>query len=167
MTPHQVDGIPKVVIWQAINLIILLSVLLYYTKAKIVALFAERRATYIKAAEKSKKLQAEAEKSLLDIKHKLDLLSSFTAENIARVRAEAADLKKMMIGDAVEAAKRIREEAKATAAGEALKAHRAVKNQAISESMKLARQVLTKDIGKEDHQKLQNDFAKGFSGVNP
>jgi F-type H+-transporting ATPase subunit b len=167
MTPHHVDGVPKVVIWQAINLIILFSVLIYYTKAKIQSFFIEKRSGYLKAAEKSKKLQIEAEKNLLDIKHKLDLLSSYTEENIARVRAEAADLKKSMIADATEAAKRVRDEAKNSAEVEALKAHRMVKNKAISESMKLARQVLTKDIGKEDHQKLQNDFAKGFLGVNP
>lgn len=157
--------VPGVVAWQAINLIILFSLIYVYTKEKVVEHFAKRRSNFLEAAEKSRQVQAEAEKSLLDIKHKLDLLSSSTAESISRARAEAADLKKLMMADALEVAKRIRQEAKETARLEVQRAYQDLKKRAINEAIFSARQILTKDIGSQDHQNLQNDFSKSLSGV--
>lgn len=160
------EGIPTVVYWQLLNIGMVIAGLIYYTKNQIKAHFIDRRKTFLALAEKSKAAKLAAEKQYLEIKHKIDLLDSTTDESIARARSEAADVKKNLIQEAQATAAKIKIETKEAAEIESQKAYRNLKQQTIRDSLELARQVLTKDIGNQDHQKLQNDFAKNLSGAS-
>lgn len=163
---HQA-GIPHSVYWQTLNLVILFGGLIYFIKDTLKKLFSDRQKTFVETAQKSKKAEEEAEKQLLDIKHKLDMLNSTKEESLARAKAEAVDHKKNLMQEAQTVAERIKKETKESVRLEGQRAFNQLKKQTIEESIAMSRKVLVTDIGAQDHQKLQNDFSKNLSGVNP
>lgn len=162
------EGIPtKEIFWQIFNLSILLGALTYFLRQPVKNYFAQRRAGFLSAAEKSQTARKQAEAQYLEIKRTLDRLESTREESLQRAQAEAADLRKQMIKDAEEMAARIRKEAETTAAVEVARARAELHTQFVQDAVAGAREVLTKDIGGQDQQKLQADFLKNIQSVNP
>lgn len=159
--------VPKSVIYQVINVILLFGGLVYFLKDSVVKFYADRKATYLAAAQKSQAAREEAEKQFVDIKHKLNQLESSVDESISRARAEAADMKHSLVKDAQEAAARIKHEAEQTAKIEIQKAQTHLREQLLKDSIDAAKAVLSKDIGSADHQKLQSEFVNKVQAVNP
>lgn len=155
------------VFWQVFNLTILFGGMIYFLRQPVKNFFAQRRTDFVDAANKSQAARLEAEKQFADIKNKLQLLESTRTESFARAEAEAADMRRQMIKDAEEIAQRVRHEAETTAQIEVQKARTELREAFVKEAVDAARTVLTKDIGSQDHQKLQNDFAQHLQGVNP
>ena len=162
---HHVEGVPRVVLYQAINLIILFGALIYYTKDKIVAFFTQRKADYLLAAEKSASARQAAEREFHAIRVKIEQLEATRAETIAKAHAHAKEIQAQINAEADTVSKRISEEAKMTVQLETAKAQRDLRQQLITDALEAARNVLTKDISAQDHQKLQGDFAQNIGGV--
>ncbi|HRO66313.1 MAG TPA: ATP synthase F0 subunit B, partial [Pseudobdellovibrionaceae bacterium] len=119
------DGIPgKLIFWQVFNLGILLSALFYLLRQPVKDYFAQRRASFLQAAEKTKASRQAAEEKYRELKEKIENLDRTRAESLARAEAEAGDLKKQLILTANELAARIRKEAEATSKIEVLRARR-------------------------------------------
>lgn len=159
--------IPRQVMFQAINVIVLFLGLFFVLKASVIKFYKDRQATYMAAAEKSKLAREQAEQQYLEIKHKIDQLEGTVDETMSRARAEASDMKKALISDANEMAERIQRQAKETAKIEIQKAQTHLREQLLKDSIEAAKMVLTKDIGSADHQKLQTDFVNRVQAVNP
>lgn len=161
-------GIPwKTIGWQVFNLTILFAGLIYFIKDNVRVFFASRKDGFVEQAKKSQAARAEAEKQYLEIQHKIEHLESTREESMARAQAEAADLRKSLIKEAEELAARVRNEAQVTAKFEIAKAKKELHEQFVQNSVTAARQVLTKDIGAADHQRLQGDFMTKVEGVRP
>ncbi|KYG68962.1 ATP synthase subunit B [Bdellovibrio bacteriovorus] len=152
------DGIPSAVMYQAINVAILVAGLIYFTKDGIVSFFSGRKAAYLEAAQKSAFAREQAEKEFVDIKNKLANLDATREESLRKAQAHADDMKKQILDEANEVTKRIRQDAELTAKLEVQRAQNELRNQLLKDSMEAARTVLTKDIGSADQQKLQKDF---------
>jgi F-type H+-transporting ATPase subunit b len=161
------NEIPSVIIWQVINLGILFAIIYKYTKQPIVEFFSSRQKDYLAQAEKSQALFKDAEKQYLDIQHRLEVLNSSSEESINKAKQEALDLKNQMIKDAEELAARIKDEAKQAAKIESQKVYQKLHDKIVSEAIMAAKNVLTRDIGAQDHQKLQSDFNKNIEAVHP
>lgn len=159
--------VPRVVLYQVINVILLFGGLYYFLKNVVVKFYADRRATYLAAAQKSQAAREEAEKQFADIKNKLDKLESSAEESVSRAKAEAADMKNSLIKEAQEIAARIKNEAEQTAKIEVQKAQTQLREQLLKDSIDAAKAVLSKDIGSADHQKLQSEFVNKVQAVNP
>lgn len=155
---HHAIEIPKSVIYQAINVAILIAGLIYFTKDGIVSFFAGRKVSYLEAAQKSAFAREQAEKEFVDIKSKLSNLENTRQEQLNKAKAHAADLKKQIEEEASLVSKRIRDEAELTANLEVQRAQRDLRHQLLNDSVEAARIVLTKDIGASDQQKLQKEF---------
>lgn len=155
---HHAAEIPKAVMYQAINVAILVAGLIYFTKDAIVQFFSGRKAAYLEAAQKSAFAREQAEKEFADIKNKLSTLDATREESLKKAQAHAADLKKQILEEATSVSKRIREEAELTAKLEVQKAQKELRAQLLTDSVEAARIVLTKDLGSADQQKLQKDF---------
>jgi F0F1-type ATP synthase membrane subunit b/b' len=162
---HAEGGIPKVVIWQALNMAIIFGYAYYKFGGKIADLFKTRNAEFLREAEKSKNVQQEAEKKLYDIRHKISNLESSTQESIERARAEAADLRRQLEKEAKQYAERIRREAETVAQVEIQGAKRALHEEVVRESIKMAKELLIKDVGQNDQQRLQDQFSKHIDSV--
>ncbi len=167
---HHAGGaveVPRVVLHQAINVLILFAGLFYFLKATVIKFYSDRKTQYLAAAEKSKSAREQAEKQFVDIKHKIDQLESSTDESLSRARAEATDMRQALAKEALEMAKKIRHEAEETAKIEIIKAQTHLKEQLLKDALDAAKKVLSKDIGAADHQRLQGEFVNKVQAVNP
>ncbi len=159
------EGVPKVVLFQAINLAIIFGFAYYKFGKKITDSFKTRNANFLNESEKSKKIQQEAEKKLHDIKHKISRLEDTAQESVERARAEAADARKQLLQEAQTFAERIRREAETAAQVEIQSAKRALHEEVVNASVKQAKEILKKDVGQSDQQRLQDQFSKQIEGV--
>lgn len=161
------NEIPSMVKWQFINLAILGVILYKYGRQPVVDFFQARQTDYLKQAEKSKTLFQEAEKEYQDIEQRLKTLNATASSSVEKAKTEAEVLRKQMIADAQAAAARIKDDAQATAKLESQKTTLKAKQDIVLQALTTARQVLTTDIGSQDHQKLQTEFNKNIEAVNP
>lgn len=159
------EGVPKVVIWQAINVAIIFGFVYWKFGGKIVDLFKSRNAVFVNESQKSKMIQLEAEKKLNEIKQKISLLESTSQESVERARAEAADMRNQMIQDSKQLAERIKREAETVAQVEIQSAKRALHEEVVKESVKQAKEILKKDVGQSDQQRLQDNFTTQIDSV--
>ncbi|WP_413559190.1 ATP synthase F0 subunit B [Bdellovibrio sp. HCB209] len=155
---HHAVEIPSAVIYQAINVAVLIGGLIYFTKDAIVSFFGGRKSAYLEAAQKSAFAREQAEREFVDIKNKLANLENTRQEQLAKAQAHANDLKNQIVEEANQVSKRIKDEAELTAKLETQRAQKELRHQLLTDSVEAARIVLTKDIGASDQQKLQNEF---------
>nr|BFD61307.1 hypothetical protein CKG001_34140 [Bdellovibrio sp. CKG001]BFD69015.1 hypothetical protein HAGR004_40370 [Bdellovibrio sp. HAGR004] len=155
---HGGEGIPKAVMYQAINVVILVAGLIYFTKDGIVSFFAGRKTAYLEAAQKSAFAREQAEKEFVDIKSKLANLDQTREENLRKAQTHAEELKKQILDEAADVSKRIQNDAELTVKLEVQRAQKELRSQLLKDSVEAARIVLTKDLGSADQQKLQKDF---------
>lgn len=162
---HHAEGIPTVIIYQVINVVILVAGLIYYTKDGIVQSFAERRAAYVSAAKKSAIAREEAELQFLGIKNKIAHLEATEADAIVKAKTHAEEIKAQILIESKNVSARIRSDAALTAQLETKKAQKELREQLLKDSVEAARTALSRDIGSNDHQKLQGDFIKNIEVV--
>lgn len=155
---HHGEGVPKVVIYQVINVVILFGGIIYFTKDSVIAFFKDRSSQYLEAAQKSAFAREQAEREFVDIKNKLAQLDATRTESLKKAQAHAEDMKKQILDEAQVVSNRIKEDAKLTAKLEVERAQRDLRQQLLKDSVEAARVVLTKDLGSADQQKLQKDF---------
>lgn len=161
-------GIPtRTIFWQVFNLAVLFGALFFILKDGVKNFFAQRRSGFVAAAEKSQSIRQEAEKQFIDIQHKIENLENTRAESLARAEAEAADMRHQLVREANEMAVKIHQEAEITAKIEVQRAKQDLHEKFVKEAIQAARTVLTKDLGAQDHQRLQGDFAKNLQAVHP
>ncbi|MBN8535619.1 MAG: ATP synthase F0 subunit B [Deltaproteobacteria bacterium] len=161
------NEIPSVILWQFFNLGVLFLIIYKYTKIPIKNYFDQKQKDYLSQAEKSKAIYLEAEKEYHDIKHRLEILQNSSDESIARARLEAMEMKKNIIKEAEESAHKIGLETLLSIKIEAQKAYQSVQKKLVLDSIVLAKGLLTKDIGAQDHLRLQSDFNKNIEATNP
>lgn len=155
---HGGNEVPKAVLFQAINVGVLVFGLVYFTKDAIVDFFAGRKAQYLEAAQKSAAAREQAEKDFAEIKNKIENLDKTREESIKKAQTHAEDVKRQILEEAQNASKRIRDDAELTAKLEVQRAQKELRTQLLKDSVEAARTVLTKDLGSADQQKLQKDF---------
>lgn len=162
---HHAEGVPQVVLWQAINVAIIFSFVYFKFGKKIMESFKARNALFMNEAEKSQKIQQEAEAKLADIKHKIRHLENTANESIERARAEAADMRSQLAQEAKQLAERIKHEAQSAALVEIQNAKRALHEEVVNESVRQAKEILKKDVGQSDQQRLQDHFTSEIESV--
>lgn len=164
---HHDTGVPtQVIMWQAINLGILLIAMFILLRKKVAQSFVNKKADYLAAAKKSQALRENAENELKEYEAQLQKLRATSADSVARAQAESVGTKKQIIQDAQEVAKRIQREAVETVVTETKRAEKQLRERLVDEAMKLARLEITNDIRNDDHQKLQKSFVDNMKAVN-
>jgi len=152
-------GIPwKTIIYQTINVSILIGGLIFLLRKPIAGHFAQKREQFVGAAEKANAARKQAEQEHMEIKVKLNKLESSADESVSRARAEAADLKKQMVAEAENLSQRIRHEATQAARLEVVRAKTQLREALIREAFSATRTQIDTKVSKEDHLKLQGEF---------
>jgi F-type H+-transporting ATPase subunit b len=158
-------GVPTVVYYQALNVSVIVVALYYFLKNPVREFFGQKKADFVKAAEKAadavKKAQAEHE----DIRIRLQKLESTSDESIARARAEAAELQNSLIQEAQNISKKIKEEAASAAKIEVEKAKRSLREQLINDSILAAKKNLETKLGSAEQDKLMQGFTREIQEV--
>lgn len=155
----------KMIIYQTINVVILLSGVVYFLRAPIRQYFKDRRETFLGEANRAEAARKQAEQERMDIQLRLEKLESTAGESVARAREEAAEMKKQLIAEAEAISKRIRDEASEAARIEVEKAKAHLRDTLVRESLQMARTQLSSKVTPEDHQRLQSDFINHIQAV--
>lgn len=148
----------KTIIYQVINVGILVAGLVYFTRATIRAALESRKKAYLEATEKAQNALRKAEEERRDLQDKLTKLEATRRETVARAEAEAADLRKNIIEEARQIAANAKKEAEEASRIEVAKAQRQIREFMIEQARATAEKQLKSGISQEDHQKLTGKF---------
>lgn len=149
-------------LWKVINFIILvIGIYLVWTKIINVAL-DKRSAGIKKTLDDAARLKAEAEKSALLYREKLNALDSQLASITEELRLEGEAEKKRLISEAEKAAERLKDQAKTTAEQEIKKARLEIRGEVAELAVKMAREILEKELNPEDQQRLIKDYVSNL-----
>ena len=163
---HESGEIPvKQIMYQAINVFIIIVGLIYFLKDGIRKFFEDKKADFMSAADRAATAKKTAEHEREQIQVRLSKLESTADESVSRARAEAADMKKQLIADAEALSERIREEAERAAALEIEKAKAQLREMLIKEAVVATRAHLSAKVSTEDQQRLQSDFVNHLQAV--
>ena len=155
----------KLIIYQAINVAIVIGIIVYFLKDTVRQFFKEKKATYLLQAEKAQAVRKQAEQEHMQIQIQLTKLESTADETLSRARAEAADMRNQMMNEAQVISRRIHEEAAAAAKLEVEKARNSLRKEIILESARQAEKFMKEKVSPEELQRLQNDFAQNIQAV--
>lgn len=155
----------KTIVYQTINVGILVGALIYFLRKPTREFFAEKRASYLKEAQKAEAARRAAEEERQQIKARLHKLEVTADESISRARAEAAEMRNQMIAAAQALSQRIKEEARLSAILEVEKAKRNLREQMISEAIEAARQQMGTKVSVADHARLEGEFISNIQAV--
>ncbi|MFQ5428365.1 MAG: hypothetical protein ACE5EZ_05230 [Thermodesulfobacteriota bacterium] len=145
-------------LWKIINFILLvIGVYLVWTKVINPAL-DKRSAGIKKALEDAVRLREEAEKAALLYREKLAALETRLASIAEELRLEGEAEKERIINEARAAAARLKEQAKTTAEQEIKKARLEIRGEVAELAVKMARELLEKELRPEDQQRLIKDY---------
>lgn len=152
------DATIKTIIYQVINVGLLVVGLVYFTRAAVRTALESRKKAYLEATEKAQTALRKAEDERKDLQDKIAKLEATRRETIARAEAEAADLRKTIIEEAKQIAAHAKKEAEESSRNEVAKAQRQIREFMIEQARLTAEKQLKSGISQEDHQKLTGKF---------
>lgn len=156
----EAGGIPtKTIMYQLINMMILIVALVYWTKDKVILYFEGRQRDYNEAFKRTKLAREDAERNLEAVKSKLLELNENKGDSILKAQLDSENEKEQLIKEAQSKAKRLKSETLNAISNEIEKAKASVRRQILDEGMRQAKVILIKNIGAQEHQTLQNEFS--------
>lgn len=159
------EGIPFVIVYQAINVALLIALLYGLTRKKVRIYFSSRLETHEQAKKSAQKAFAEAQERHAEVTKKLQGLHADENVTIERAQAEAMILKSKLIQEAEQLASHIASDAKKTAHYEFEKAKQDLKKEAFDQALKLARSEIEKNLNEKDQKNLQRQFVDNIGTV--
>jgi F-type H+-transporting ATPase subunit b len=151
-------GILKELIYQALNLALLLGVLIYFGRKPISEFFSTRRSGIQSELSEAADLLTQAELRNSELQRRLvDLGSEVEGirEEAGRRAEEEAD---RILADARTTAERIRRDAQAAVAQELRRAQSELREEAADLALELAARKLNEQVGEADRERLVDEF---------
>lgn len=157
------EGIPfQTIIYQSINIVIVIAGLIYFLKKTVKDFFSERRSSFLTASQKAEVARKQAEREFSEISMKLNKLNATRDESLAKARAESVDLRKQIISDAEAAVKKLQQDTEQSLMVELSKAKRQLREELIREAIIQARAVMNSKVSQEDHRRLEGNFIENM-----
>jgi F-type H+-transporting ATPase subunit b len=150
-------------LWQFLNLAILLGVLGYFARKPVQKFFAERRSRIRGDLDQAASLLAEAERRYSEWQHKLIDLDEELAQIRADGRRHAEAEREAILADAQVAAERIHRNAVATVEQELRRAQSALRDEAAQLATELAERLLRERLEDSDRERLLDEFITRIS----
>ena len=152
------EGIPSSVIYQAINFVLFIGLLIFLLRRPVKEYFRGRQEAYRMALQKAESARREAEAKRQEIQECLAKLESTTSDSVAQARAEAEALKQKIVSEAQQLSASLREEAQRTAALEVERAKNQLREEMLAQAVALSRKMLEEKIAEPDQKRLQTEF---------
>lgn len=149
---------------QAINLGILLLIIFFTAKSKIVAMFTDKRAAYVEQSLKTEKALKAAAENLREAREKLKNLENTEASSVATATAEAEAQKNKIVRDAEAQAQKLKSDVQLVVNAEVLKARTEIRTQIIEKSLANAEQAI-KGSSATITQKSESGFLQDLGQV--
>ena len=145
-------------IWKTVDFIVLVGLLYWLLAAKIKEFFVGRRQNIKESLEKSVQQKAEAEKKYREYSEKLDKASAEIDGIFEMIKAQGVTEKKNIIEDAEKVAKKMKEDAQTRIEQELKKASDQLRAEAVHLSVKVAEEILKKNITAQDHEIMVKEY---------
>ncbi len=152
------EGKTAELIWQAINLAILLAVLFFAARKPIKVYFADRRQEIQSDIQKADQLLAESRRQFSEWQGKLAELEQQVATIRDETRQRAQDEGEQIIAAAHDSAERIKTDAVAAIDQELRRAHTELREEAATLAIDLAQGMLSDQIDDRDRDRLMDEF---------
>jgi F-type H+-transporting ATPase subunit b len=151
-------GSPWTLIWQGVNVVILVGVLLHFGGPSIKAFFAGRRQDIATQIDRAAALLAEAEARVAEWNGRMARLDSEIAE-IGRTTRERAEIERQrIVADATRSAERIRRDAGIAIEQETARARDQLRADATRLAVELAADLLRQHVTDADRNRLVDEF---------
>jgi F-type H+-transporting ATPase subunit b len=144
--------------WQVANVLLLLTVLIYFARKPVLAYLANRRDTIAGNLESSAQLLGEAERRLAEWTLRAANLEQEAAEIRDTTRRAAEAERDRILADARVTAERIRQSASAVAGRELRQAKQALRREAADLAVELAAKILREQVNDGDRTRLVDEF---------
>jgi F-type H+-transporting ATPase subunit b len=145
-------------LWQAVNLVLLLGVLFAVARKPITAYFAERREQIKEDIQKADKLLAESKKQFSEWQGKLVELEAEVQTIRDETRQRAHDERDQIVAAAHDSAERIRSDAVAAVDQELRRAQVELREEAANLAVDLAASIITEQVDDRDRDRLLDEF---------
>lgn len=144
--------------WKTFNFIVLVGFIYWLAAAKIKAFFVDRRKDIKESLENTSKQKNEAEKKYREYSEKIDKASSEIDGIFEMIKAQGVAEKQKIIEDAQKVAQKIKEDAKVRIEQELQKASSQLRVEAVQLSVKMAEQILKRNITEQDHEAMVKEY---------
>ena len=141
-----------------VNFLILLAPIVYLIKRFLIPALTERSRSIAADLEEAEKNRIEAMKKLSDLEYKIRQFDQETAAMRVDAEKEGEKIRDQMIAEAKEVAARIIDQAKMEMQNETLKAKDRLRRESAALSIKLATEILEKDLRETDHKLIVDDY---------
>jgi F-type H+-transporting ATPase subunit b len=151
-------GDSKQMMWQAVNLVIILGVLFYAARKPVTAFFASRREQIQAGLDESAGLLRDAETRNSELQRRLADLDSELEDIREITRRRAEEESERVLAEARKSAERIQADAKAAVAQELRRAKRELRDEAAQLALDMAADLLKERIAETDRERLMDEF---------
>lgn len=151
-------------VWQALNLALLLGIIVFAARKPVQAFFAERRERISQSLDDSAELLREAEGHYAEWQRKLVELDTELERIRAMARQRANEERDRILSDARSGAERIRSEASAAIQQEVRRAETELRHEASALAVELATRLLEQQVGEADRGRLVDEFIAEIEG---
>lgn len=151
-------NIPHEVFWQFVNFGIFAVLLFVLLRKKVVSYYQEREAQFKQALIKAEHARKEAEEQKKLIQQKLEKLEMSAAEDVARAKKEAEELKQKIVHDAQDIMAGMKKDAELSAQSEINRAKQELREELLTQALELSKKLLKEKMNEPDQKRLQNEF---------
>jgi F-type H+-transporting ATPase subunit b len=146
------------ILWQALNLVILIAVIVYFARKPVAEYLAQRRHGIQGNLETSARLLEEAEAKLGEWNDRTARLDAELAEVREASRRFAEEEREEILAQARAAAERIRRDATAAVEQETRRARAVLSAEAAELAVELAARIIAESVSEEDQRRLFDEF---------
>lgn len=148
----------KTIGFQTFNVAVLFFIIIYFGKAKIVALFEDRRKQFQLNFEKANALLELATKQNQEIKQKLNHIKDTENETLSRAQAEAKQLLENSKKEVDQISEKMMSDVKKLIQIEIQKAKSSIVFDTLEETAALAKNVISKEVDENKNSKIVDNF---------
>ncbi len=161
---HHEDGIPMVVLYQAINFSIFVGILAYFAKDKVKALFQGRYDDFTRLARETEQTRKNLEFKIADIIRRTNTLEQTSQKSLSDAQRDAEKLYNTMIEDAKQAAARLQNEVTNQIKDDQAKMLEKLRTEALEMSVASAKQQL-ETTSQDEKVKVTRQFSQRVEGA--
>ena len=158
-------AVMKDFIMRIINFSILAGLMIYFGRKPLKSFLINRSEEIASALKKAEEMQAAAQEKYNEYKQKLDSLDKEIESIVTDFKADGEKEKDRIIERAKVEGEKIKKQAELTAESEIKKAKAILQNEVAEMAVKLAEDLLTKQIGADDQKKLIQEYLSRIGEV--
>ena len=160
-------GASSNLVWHLANLALVIGVIVYFARTPIRTFMAERRQNIEAGIESARRELAEAEHLLAECNQRIASLDREVEGIRNTVRAQAENERERLLADARNTAERIRRDAQLAVEQEARNARQALRNEAAEMAVRLAGDLLKRQVSEADRSRLVDEFVERVESSPP